>query len=107
MEYDGTPFHGWAVQPGLPTVEGMLRAALDRVFPWWDGLAVAGRTDTGVHARGQVVSLDVEAGPPPERAPGALNAELPDEISVVAAAEASADFHARFSAKSRSYSYRI
>ena len=107
LEYDGTPFHGWAVQPGLPTVEGALREALGRVFPHWDGLAVAGRTDTGVHARGQVVSLDVEGGPPPERVPGALNAELPDEIAVAAAAEVPADFHARFSASSRSYRYRI
>jgi tRNA pseudouridine38-40 synthase len=91
----------------LPTIEGALRAALDRVFPRWDGLAVAGRTDTGVHARGQVVSLDVEGGPPLERAPSALNAELPDEIVVVAAAEAPPDFHARFSATARSYRYRI
>jgi tRNA pseudouridine38-40 synthase len=107
IEYDGMPFHGWAAQPGLPTIEGAVRAALDRVFPHWDGLAVAGRTDTGVHARGQVASLDVEGGPPPERAPAALNAELPDEIAVVAAEEAPTDFHARFSAKSRSYRYRI
>jgi tRNA pseudouridine38-40 synthase len=107
IEYDGTPYYGWAVQPGLPTIEGALRAAFDRVFPRWDGLAVAGRTDTGVHARGQVASLDVEGGPPPERAPAALNAELPDEIAVIAAEAAPADFNARFSAKSRSYRYRI
>jgi tRNA pseudouridine38-40 synthase len=107
LEYDGTPFYGWAVQPGLPTVEGALRDALGRVFPHWDALAVAGRTDTGVHARGQVVSLDVAGGPPPERVPAALNAELPDEIAVAAAAEVPADFHARFSASSRSYRYRI
>jgi tRNA pseudouridine38-40 synthase len=107
LEYDGMPFRGWAVQPGLPTVEGALRAALDSTFPQWDGLAVAGRTDSGVHARGQVVSLDIEGGPPLERAPAALNAELRDEIAVVEAAEAPADFHARFSATSRSYRYRI
>jgi tRNA pseudouridine38-40 synthase len=107
IEYDGTPFYGWAAQPGLPTIEGLLRNAIDTVFPQWSGLAVAGRTDTGVHARGQVVSFDVAGGPPPERTPAALNAELPDEIVVVAAAEAPADFHARYSAKSRSYRYRI
>jgi tRNA pseudouridine38-40 synthase len=101
LEYDGIDFRGWAVQPGQRTVEGELRTALSR------GLAVAGRTDTGVHALGQVVSLDVEGGPPPERAPGALNAELPDDVSVVAAAEVSDDFHARFSARARSYRYRI
>jgi tRNA pseudouridine38-40 synthase len=107
LEYDGIGFHGWAAQPGLRTVEGELRAALDEVFPSWSGLAVAGRTDTGVHARGQVVSLDVDGGPPPERAPGALNAELPDDVSVTAAEEAAPDFHARFSARARSYRYRI
>jgi tRNA pseudouridine38-40 synthase len=107
LEYDGVDFHGWAMQPGQRTIEGELRAALSRVFPRWDGLAVAGRTDTGVHALGQVVSLDVDGGPPPERAPGALNAELPDDVSVVVAAEAPDDFHARFSARARSYRYRI
>jgi tRNA pseudouridine38-40 synthase len=107
LEYDGIGFHGWAAQPGLRTVEGEVRAALDAVYPTWSGLAVAGRTDTGVHARGQVLSLDAESGPPPERAAGALNAELPDDVSVTAAAEAGPDFHARFSARARSYRYRI
>jgi tRNA pseudouridine38-40 synthase len=107
LEYDGVDFRGWAVQPGQRTVEGELRSALSQVYPRWDGLAVAGRTDTGVHALGQVVSLDVEGGPPPERAPGALNAELPDDISVIAAAAVSDEFHARYSARARSYRYRI
>jgi tRNA pseudouridine38-40 synthase len=107
LEYDGIGFHGWAAQPGLRTVEGEVRAALDAVYPTWSGLAVAGRTDTGVHARGQVLSLDADVGPPPERAAGALNAELPDDVSVTAAAEAAPHFHARFSARARSYRYRI
>ena len=63
LEYDGTHFHGWALQPGLRTVEGVLRDALG-AFPSFAGLAVAGRTDTGVHALGNVVSVDVEGGPP-------------------------------------------
>jgi tRNA pseudouridine38-40 synthase len=107
LEYDGTPFRGWAVQPGLPTVEGMLRAALAETFSAAENLAVAGRTDTGVHALGQVVSVDVVGGPPPERTPGALNPRLPDEITVTSAAEAALDFHARHSARSRSYRYRV
>ena len=107
LEYDGTEFRGWARQPGLRTVESAIREALDAVFPRWDGLAVAGRTDTGVHATGQVVSVDVEGGPPPERAADALNAALPDDVAVVGSDEASAEFHARFSARSRSYRYRI
>src|SRR5581483_7784849 len=85
LEYDGTPFRGWAAQPGLPTVEGALRDALAVTFASFEGLAVAGRTDTGVHALGQVVSVDVEGGPPPERAAEALNTALPDEVSVLGA----------------------
>jgi tRNA pseudouridine38-40 synthase len=107
LEYDGTPFHGWAAQPGLPTVEATLRAALVACFSSIDNLAVAGRTDTGVHALGQVVSVDVSGGPPVDRAPEALNAFLPDAVSVVSARETDASFHARHSARSRAYRYRI
>ena len=107
LEYDGTPFHGWAAQPGLPTVEAALREALGETFASVDHLAVAGRTDTGVHALGQVVSVDVEGGPPPERAAAALNPRLPDEITVLSSAVAPDGFHARHSALSRSYCYRL
>jgi tRNA pseudouridine38-40 synthase len=107
IEYDGTPFSGWAAQPGRPTVEQALRNALSETFAAVDRLAVAGRTDTGVHALGNVVSVDVEGGPPPERAAAALNTRLPDEISVIAAEEAAAGFHARHAALARSYRYRI
>jgi tRNA pseudouridine38-40 synthase len=107
LEYDGTEFRGWAAQSDQRTVEGSFRSALDRVFPRWSGLAVAGRTDTGVHALGQVVSADVEGGPPPARTAEALNAVLPADVAVVAAEEASPDFHARHSARARSYRYRI
>jgi tRNA pseudouridine38-40 synthase len=107
LEYDGTGFHGWARQPGLRTVEAVLRDALDAVFPRWDGLAVAGRTDTGVHATGQVASLEVEGGPPLERAADALNAALPEDVAVLESAHAPDGFHARFSARSRSYRYRV
>ena len=107
LEYDGTGFHGWAAQPGLRTVEGQLRCALAELYGGFDSLAVAGRTDTGVHALGQVASVDVEGGPPPTRAAEALNTVLPDDVAVVAVAEAAADFHARYSALSRAYRYRI
>jgi tRNA pseudouridine38-40 synthase len=106
LEYDGTHFHGWAVQPGMRTVEGVLRDALG-VFPSFAGLAVAGRTDTGVHALGNVVSVDVEGGPPAPRAADALNAALPDDVAVAAAVEVGPDFNARHSARSRTYRYRI
>jgi tRNA pseudouridine38-40 synthase len=107
LEYDGTAFHGWAAQPDLRTVEAELRGALASVFGAVEHLAVAGRTDTGVHARGNAVSVDVEGGPPPQRVPAALNAVLAADVAVVAAEPVSPDFHARHSARSRSYRYRI
>jgi len=107
LEYDGTPFHGWAAQPGLPTVEASLRAALGETFSSVEHLAVAGRTDTGLHALGQVASVDVEDGPPPERAAAALNPRLPDAITLVSVSSAPDGFHARHSACSRSYRYRL
>jgi tRNA pseudouridine38-40 synthase len=107
LEYDGTGFRGWAAQPGLRTVEGELRTALDAVYGGWHGLTVAGRTDTGVHALGQVAGVDPDGGPPVDRAAEALNAALPDDLSVVSAEEAPAGFHARHDAKARSYRYRI
>jgi tRNA pseudouridine38-40 synthase len=107
LEYDGTPFRGWAAQPGVPTVEAALRQALAQTFASVQNLAVAGRTDTGVHALGQVASVDVEGGPPPERAAAALTTRLPEEITVLSSAEAPAGFHARHSARSRSYRYRL
>src|SRR6516165_5386260 len=107
MEYDGTPFRGWAAQPGVPTVEAALRQALAETFESVENLAVAGRTDTGVHALGQVASVDVEGGPQPERGAAALNPRLPDEINVLSSVEAPEGFHARHSARSRSYRYRL
>jgi tRNA pseudouridine38-40 synthase len=107
LEYDGSGFRGWARQPGERTVERVIRETLDRSYPGWSELAVAGRTDTGVHATGQVASVRVAGGPPPARAANALNATLPDDVVVVAAEEAPADFDARFSARSRAYRYRI
>jgi tRNA pseudouridine38-40 synthase len=107
LEYDGTAFRGWAAQPEQRTVEGVVREAFERVFPRWESLAVAGRTDTGVHALGQVASIDVDGGPPVDRAAEALNTVLPDDVSVVAVEEAAPDFHARHSAQARSYRYRI
>ncbi len=107
LEYDGTGFRGWARQPGQRTVEGCLREALDALYPRWQGLAVAGRTDTGVHATGQVASLDVEGGPPATRAAEALNTALPADVAVLAAESAPPGFHARFSATARSYRYVV
>jgi tRNA pseudouridine38-40 synthase len=107
IEYDGTGFHGWAAQPGLRTVEATMREALESVYESVTGLAVAGRTDAGVHALGQVASVDVEGGPPAERVAQALNSALPGDVAVLDASVAAADFHARFSATARSYRYRM
>jgi tRNA pseudouridine38-40 synthase len=107
IEYDGTEFSGWAAQPGFRTVEETLREALGRLYVGYENLAVAGRTDAGVHALGQVASVDVKGGPPVENAAEALNTMLPDDLSVAAAAEAPDGFDARQSAQARSYRYRI
>jgi len=107
VEYDGTGFRGWARQPGERTVEDEVRRALGSLYSSVGQLAVAGRTDAGVHALANVVSAEVAGGPPPERAAEALNAALPEDVAVVRAESAPPGFHARFDARSRSYRYRV
>jgi tRNA pseudouridine38-40 synthase len=106
LEYDGGGFRGWAVQPGLRTVQGELEAALATVLREPVRLTVAGRTDTGVHALGQVGSFATEAEVREDLA-RRLNGVGPDDIAVTAATVVDEDFDARHSAKSRSYLYRI
>jgi tRNA pseudouridine38-40 synthase len=106
IEYDGTGFRGWARQPGERTVEGELRRALSELYSAGE-LVIAGRTDTGVHALANVVSVDVEGGPPPERAVAAINTLLPADVAVSRVEPARHDFHARYEARSRSYRYRV
>jgi tRNA pseudouridine38-40 synthase len=106
LEYDGTSYSGWAAQPGLRTVEGELRGALDALFPGWSELAVAGRTDAGVHALAQVASFTARGGPL-DSAADALNSRLPSDLKVISSERAPADFDARYGARSRSYLYRI
>ncbi|MEO8690572.1 MAG: tRNA pseudouridine(38-40) synthase TruA [Solirubrobacteraceae bacterium] len=102
LEYDGGPFAGWASQPGERTVSGELSAALATVLREPVALTVAGRTDRGVHALGQVVSY---VGPLPRLR--SVNAVLPREITVTRAEEAPAGFSARRDARSRAYLYRV
>jgi tRNA pseudouridine38-40 synthase len=104
IEYDGSGYSGWAAQPGLRTVQGELEAALATVLREEVKLTVAGRTDTGVHALGQVASFQAE--PPPTLA-RSLNALVPNDIAVTAAEPAADGFDARHDARSRSYLYRI
>jgi tRNA pseudouridine38-40 synthase len=107
LAYDGTGFKGFAKQPRRRTVEGVLREALERLYGSVGPIIVAGRTDSGVHALANVVSVEVDGGPPPDRAAEALNGFLPPDLAVTAGASAPDAFHARFSAISRSYRYRI
>jgi tRNA pseudouridine38-40 synthase len=107
VEYDGTEFRGWARQPGGRTVEGEIRQALAGLYRSVDAFAVAGRTDAGVHALANVVSAEVEGGPPAERAAEALNATLPPDVAVIRSEQAAEGFHARFDARARSYRYRV
>jgi tRNA pseudouridine38-40 synthase len=102
LEYDGTPFAGWAAQPGRRTVAGELQRALEIVLREPVDLTVAGRTDRGVHALGQVVSYP---GPLPSLR--SVNALLPREIAVLAAEEVPDGFSARHDARARAYVYRV
>ena len=119
LAYDGTDFHGWAAQPGLRTVQGLLEAALAQLLRV-EAVPVtcAGRTDTGVHARGQVVHLDVDpealataagrsTAAPTEALLRRVNGILPVDVRVRGVAEAPLGFDARFSALWRRYAYRI
>ena len=106
IEYDGAGFRGWARQPGLRTVQGELETALGTVLREPVELTVAGRTDTGVHALGQVASFETSAEVPADLA-RRLNGLGPDDVAVTAAAEVAAGFDARRDAKARSYRYRL
>lgn len=106
IEYDGAGFRGWARQPGLRTVQGELETALATVLREPVELTVAGRTDTGVHAKGQVASFEV-AAEPPEDLMRRLNGLGPDDVAVTAAAVVADSFNARHDAKARSYRYRL
>jgi tRNA pseudouridine38-40 synthase len=106
IEYDGSGFRGWAAQPGLRTVQGELEAALETVLRETVQLAVAGRTDTGVHALGQVASFATEAEIGTDLAQR-LTGVGPDDVAVTAAALVEDGFDARHSARSRSYLYRV
>jgi len=106
IEYDGSGFSGWAEQPGLRTVQGELEAALATVLREPVSLTVAGRTDAGVHALGQVASFETGAELPRDLA-RSLNGVGPGDVAVTAAAVVEDGFDARRDARSRSYLYRV
>ncbi len=106
IEYDGAGFRGWARQPGLRTVQGVLEAALAQILREETRLTVAGRTDTGVHALGQVASFSTEAPLPPDLGRN-LNGVTPEDVAVRRAEPVDEGFDARRDARSRSYLYRV
>jgi tRNA pseudouridine38-40 synthase len=108
VEYDGGPYRGFQAQADLPSVQTSLERAIAAFSGEAPRISAAGRTDTGVHALGQVVHFDLERAWRPAVIRDAVNAHLGSEpIKVLDAEEAAADFHARFSAKGRRYLYRI
>lgn len=106
LAYDGSGFKGFARQPGLRTVQGELESALSKVLGVSVAMSVAGRTDAGVHARGQVVSFEHGGEVDLLRLPRSINGIVGPEVSVLAASQAQDDFSARFSAVWRRYLYR-
>jgi tRNA pseudouridine38-40 synthase len=107
LAYDGTDYRGWQVQPGEPTIQGELQAALGRVTGESPLPQGSGRTDAGVHALAQVASFALQARIPPENLHRALNRTLPDAIRVLDARIAPDSFHARHSALAKTYEYRV
>jgi tRNA pseudouridine38-40 synthase len=107
LAYDGTDFNGWQIQPGQPTVQGTLAECVRRISGEDVLPQGSGRTDAGVHALGQVASFAIESPIPQRGLMTALNDTLPSSIRVSAVEEVEASFHARHSAKAKTYKFRI
>jgi tRNA pseudouridine38-40 synthase len=108
VHYDGAGLHGWQVQPDVPTVQGEIEAVLERISGARRPVLASGRTDTGVHATGQVAVVDLPTDRwTPRRLGKALNGLLPPEIWIEAVHETTPDFHPRFDARARTYEYRV
>ena len=107
LEYDGTNYHGWQIQPNLPTIQATIEAAICEVAQLDVDVIGAGRTDAGVHALGQVAHFSTTARLTAEEWQRALNGLLPPDIAVLAVEPVPDSFHARFSAKSKLYRYLI
>jgi tRNA pseudouridine38-40 synthase len=107
IAYDGADFHGWQIQPGLPTIQGALADAAHKITQEKIMIHGASRTDTGVHALGQVAHFKTQSLLSADEFQRALNALLPPAIRIVAAEEVGPDFHARWQAQGKTYRYRI
>jgi tRNA pseudouridine38-40 synthase len=107
LAYDGTEFHGWQVQPQLRTVQGELQQALQKLFNHEVNVTGSGRTDAGVHAHGQVANVETLRSMDTDAVLRGVNALLPAEIRVYSVEEVDASFHARRSARAKTYEYHI
>lgn len=107
LSYDGTEFHGFQTQPDLRTVQGLLQSTLEGIVGHSVSIIGSGRTDAGVHARGQVVNFMTSSRIPIEKWPIVLNTKLPDDLVIQDAELVPDDFHARFWARGKEYRYRI
>jgi len=107
IQYDGTDFHGWQVQENDRTIQGELERIIGMLEGRQVGVSGSGRTDAGVHAEGQVANVHIEKPFTPEKLRNAINGNLWRDIRVMNVETAPDDFHARFSAKSKTYVYRI
>jgi tRNA pseudouridine38-40 synthase len=107
IAYDGAAFHGWQIQPGLPTIQGAIADAATQITQEKIFVHGASRTDTGVHALGQVAHFKTQSALSAAEFQRALNALLPPAIRIVAAEEVGPDFHARWQAQGKTYHYRI
>ncbi len=107
LQYDGTDFHGWQIQDGLRTVQGELTRVLTLLDTREVAVHGSGRTDAGVHAEGQVASCVLERDIAPDKLRAAINGNLPRDVRVLFVDEAHDDFHARYSAISKTYKYRV
>lgn len=107
LSYDGTDYHGWQVQPGLPTIQGVLEAVLFEIESAEVKVEGSGRTDAGVHALAQVAAFSLNNPIPTLNLEKAMNRQLPRDIRVLSAVETAANFHPRFDATAKTYEYRI
>ena len=107
IEYDGTRYHGWQIQPNCETIQEVIERAFETVLKYKTKVVGSGRTDTGVHARGQVAHVDIPDSIEPSKLRRSLNGLLPGQVAILGLNKVDETFHARFDAKKRTYLYHV